>query len=61
MSFAAAVILVAYNLLPVVLLRGREGAVGLAETPPIEQMGFIHDQHRFTSWVYAVASGNLFF
>ena len=24
-------------------------------------MGFARDQHRFASWVYAVASGNLFF
>ena len=60
-GFVAAVILVACNLLPVVLLRWREGAVGLADTPPIEQMGFVRDQHRFASWVYAVASGNLFF
>ena len=43
------------------LLRWREGAAGLADTPPIEQMGFVRDQHRFASWVYAVASGNLFF
>jgi hypothetical protein len=24
-------------------------------------MNFFRDQHRFASWVYAVASGNLFF
>ena len=60
-GFAAAVILVACNLLPVVLLRWREGAAGLEDTPPVEQMGFVRDQHRFASWVYAVASGNLFF
>ncbi len=60
-SFVAAVLLVAGNLLPVVLLRWREGAVELVDTPPIEQMGFVRDQHRFASWVYAVASGNLFF
>ena len=24
-------------------------------------MSFVRDQHRFASWVYAVASGNLFF
>ena len=34
---------------------------GLEDTPAIEQMGFVRDQHRFASWVYAVASGNLFF
>ena len=61
MGFFAAVSLVACNLLPVVLLRWREGAAGLADTPPFEQMGFVRDQHRFASWVYAVASGNLFF
>ncbi len=60
-GFASMVILVGLNLLPVVLLRWREGAAGLAATPPIEQMGFVRDQHRFASWVYAVASGNLFF
>ena len=51
----------AVNLLPVVLLRRRAGAAGLVETPPVEQMGFVRDQHRFATWVYAVASGNLFF
>ncbi len=60
-GFAVAVLLVAANLLPVVLLRWREGTAGLADTPPIEQMDFVRDQHRFASWVYAVASGNLFF
>ncbi len=60
-GFIAAAVLIACNLLPVVLLRWREGAGGLADTPPIEEMGFVRDQHRFASWVYAVASGNLFF
>ncbi len=60
-GFVVAAILVAGNLLPVVLLRRREGAAGLEDTPPIEQMSFVRDQHRFASWVYAVASGNLFF
>lgn len=60
-GFACAVALVALNLLPVVLLRWREGAAGLAGTPPIGEMNFFTDQHRFASWVYAVASGNLFF
>ncbi len=60
-GFVCAVALVAVNLLPVVLLRWREGAAGLADTPPVERMGFVRDQHRFASWVYAVASGNLFF
>ena len=60
-GFICAVFLVACNLLPVVVLRWREGAAGLADTPPVESMGFLRDQHRFASWVYAVASGNLFF
>ena len=60
-GLVCAVCLVALNLLPVLVLRRREGAAGLADTPPIEQMGFVRDQHRFASWVYAVASGNLFF
>ena len=60
-GFVAAVGLLAVNLLPVVVLRKKEGAAGLADTPPVEQMGFVRDQHRFATWVYAVASGNLFF
>ena len=60
-GLTCAVGLVALNLLPVVWLRRREGAAGLLATPPVEQMGFVRDQHRFASWVYAVASGNLFF
>ena len=56
-----AVALLVLNLLPVVVLRWREGGVGLRDTPLVEQMGFVRDQHRFASWVYAVASGNLFF
>lgn len=60
-GFVFAAGLVALNLLPVVFLRRREGAAGLADTPAIGRMGFVRDQHRFASWVYAVASGNLFF
>ena len=61
LGFACAVVVVGCNLLPVVALRRREGAAGLRDTPAVEQMGFVRDQHRFASWVYAVASGNLFF
>ena len=60
-GFLCALFLLACNLLPVVLLRWREGAAGLTDTPPVEGMSFLRDQHRFASWVYAVASGNLFF
>lgn len=60
-GFACAVGLVILNVLPVVVLRRLEGAAGLRDTPPVERMGFLRDQHRFASWVPAVASGNLFF
>ncbi len=60
-GFLCAVALVALNLLPVVALRWRDRAARLADTRPVEQMNFFADQHRFASWVYAVASGNLFF
>ena len=60
-AFVGAVLLLTLNLLPVVFLRWREGAAGLADTPSIEEMNFFTDQHRFSSWVYAVASGNLLF
>lgn len=56
-----AVALLFLNLLPVVVLRWREGDTELHDTPPVEQMGFVCDQHRFALWIYAVASGNPFF
>ena len=59
-GFGCAVFLVAGNLLPVAGLRWRGGDDGLTDTPPIEKMSFFADQHRFPSWVYAVASANLF-
>ena len=60
-GFGAAVVLVALNLLPVVVLRRLDGPARLADTARVEEMNFFTDQHRFASWVYAVASGNLFF
>ena len=47
------------NLLPVVLLR-------LTLTPETEynrlgEMDFVHDQHKFSDWVYLVASANMAF
>lgn len=51
--------IISINLLPVVLLRTQ-----LDETtfyPLIEDMGFFTDQHKFSSWVYALASANMFF
>lgn len=56
---AWAVGIVFVNLLPVVALRSRmDEDTGF---PLIEEMGFFGDQHKFSSWVYAVASGNMMF
>ena len=51
--------IISANLLPVAVLRSRmdDGT----SYPPIEEMGFFGDQHKFSSWVYAVASGNMLF
>jgi hypothetical protein len=47
------------NLAPVVLLR----AIGFhkAPIPPLCQMDFFRDQHRFSDWVYLAASANMAF
>ena len=47
------------NVVPVVALRSRMDED--TSFPPIEEMGFFGDQHKFSSWVYAVASGNMLF
>ena len=60
-AFIGATILVILNVVPVFLLRAAEGPASLQNTPPVEQMNFFRDQHRFSTWVTAVASGNLFF
>ncbi len=54
-----AVGIIALNLSPVAFLR--LVLKNTRDTPPIREMNFFRDQHRFASWVYAVASGNLFF
>lgn len=54
-----AVGIIALNLSPVVFLR--LVLKNTQDTPPIREMNFFKDQHRFASWIYAVASGNLFF
>jgi hypothetical protein len=54
-----AVTLIALNLLPVVLLRRREA--GRSNFRSLNEMDFFKDQHRFSSWVYAIASGNMLF
>ena len=45
------------NVLPVLLLRSRmdDGT----KYPRIEEMGFLGDQHKFSNWVYAVASADM--
>lgn len=54
-GWASAVI--SMNLLPVVLLRS--GMDKGTRYPVIEEMSFFGDQHKFASWVYAVASANM--
>ena len=56
---AWAVGIISANVLPVVALRSRMGEG--TEFPVIEEMGFFGDQHKFSTWVYAVASGNMLF
>ena len=51
--------LAAGNVLPVVFLRWRMRPD--AHYPIIEEMGFFGDQHKFATWVYAVAVANMFF
>lgn len=50
---------VAANVAPVIVLRRNTPAD--APMPLIEQMDFFGDQHKFATWVYAIASGNMFF
>ncbi len=45
------------NVTPVVMLR--RGLDEYSVYPPIEEMDFFGDQHKFASWVYAVASANM--
>ena len=45
------------NVLPVLLLRSRMDE--RTTYPEIEEMGFFGDQHKFSNWVYAVASANM--
>lgn len=49
--------IISTNVLPVILLRTQ-----IDEStyyPPIEEMDFYADQHKFASWVYAIASANM--
>ena len=56
---AWAVGIISANVLPVVVLRS--GMDEETSFPLVEEMGFFGDQHKFSSWVYAVASGNMLF
>jgi len=47
------------NVLPVVWLRQKMD--GNTAYPYIEEMSFFDDQHKFSSWVYAIASANMMF
>lgn len=47
------------NLLPVVLLRLTLSADTVYR--PLRTMDFIHDQHKFSDWVYLAASANMAF
>lgn len=47
------------NLLPVLLLRLT--LCPSTEYPPLRAMNFVHDQHKFSDWVYVAASANMAF
>lgn len=47
------------NLLPVFVLRSRMDEE--TNYPEIQEMDFYSDQHKFSRWVYGVASGNMLF
>ncbi len=51
--------IVPLNVLPVIVLRQKMDPT--STYPLIEEMSFFNDQHKFSSWVYAVASANMMF
>ena len=51
--------IISANLLPVIFLRLFR--IDSRPYPEIGKMNFFLDQHRFSSWVYAIASANMFF
>ena len=53
------VLFLVLNLAPVVLLRLTDK--GTRPVPTLARMDFVHDQHRFSSWVYLAASANMAF
>ncbi len=56
-AFVALVLVL--NLLPVVLLRLT--LTPATVYPPLGQMNFVHDQHKFSDWVYVAASADMAF
>ncbi len=57
-------LVLALNLAPVALLRAldrRRPDNNTRPIPTLAHMDFVHDQHRFSSWVYLAASANMAF
>ena len=52
-------LVLAVNLLPVILLRLTLTPATIY--PRLREMHFIHDQHKFSDWVYVAASANMAF
>ena len=52
-------LVLAVNLLPVVCLRA--ASFNKLPVPPLREMNFFRDQHRFSDWVYLAASANMAF
>ena len=55
------VLVLLLNLAPVVLLRALDRRRPARPVPTLRTMHFVHDQHRFSSWVYLAASANMAF
>jgi hypothetical protein len=54
-----AVTLIALNVIPVILMRRNDPeSINFRN---LGEMDFFKDQHRFSTWVYAIASGNMLF
>ena len=54
-----AILIVFFNILPVIVLRSKDKEE--REYPLVNKMDFLKDQHRFSTWVYGIACGNMFF
>jgi hypothetical protein len=52
-------IVLVLNLLPVILLRRTLGP--RTDYPRLREMNFVHDQHKFSDWVYLAASADMAF